>query len=352
MQQLLPWADRLRNAATVLVIAIHVAAPVVQEYPDFNTTHWWSGNFWNSLGRPAVNLFVMLSGFLLFGKQDSTGTFLRKRFTRVLIPSLFWMLIYMIYGHIANNDPATASQILPKLIRGPVHYHLWFIYLILGLYLMYPVLRPWVQQAKESEFRYFFLLCIVGTWGYKILITFLDIKIGLSLELFTNQLGHFVLGFYLGNKVAAGEQAPVPGIAPWPLTRRQLVALGWALIACGTAATALGGYWHSSSAGVFQPFFYDYLTPTVTTSAVGWLLLARHSWNKRPLLEVESLFAAASFGIYLAHVIVIDWLGECGYWHSKSHAARTIPVMIGMVTVFSFTVVLLIRALPFGKKIA
>ncbi len=347
----LAWADRLRNVATVLVVAIHVASPVAHGYPHFNTWHWWAGNWWDALGRPAVNLFVMLSGFLLLGKDYPTGSFLRKRFVRVLIPGLFWMALYLIYGHIAKNDPATVGQALVKIVQGPVHYHLWFIYLILGLYLTYPLLRPWVRQAGEQDFWYFFAVCALGTWVYKILAAFFDIRIGLYFELFTNQVGHFVLGYYLGTKTLAGEPAAATGIRPWALNRRQMLALAWALIVGGTVTTAVGGYWHSVTHGAFQPYFYDYLTPNVTLSAAGWFLLARHAWNNRPLLEVEAEFAAASFGIYLAHVFVIDWWGQCGYWHSKTNAAKAIPVLIGLVTLISFMAVQFIRVLPWGKKI-
>ena len=350
-QNALAWADRLRNIATILVVTIHVSAPIAHQYPDFNTWQWWAGNWWDSLGRPSVNMFVMLSGFLLLGKDYPTGMFLQKRFTRVLIPALVWMVAYLIYGHIAKNDPANLGQAVLKIIQGPVHYHLWFIYLILGLYLTYPVLRPWVRQAQERDFRYFFALCILGAWLYKIAFTFWGFKIGLYIELFTNQVGHFVLGYYLGTKVAAGETSPVSGIKPWRLTRGQLVGLGWALAVGGTVATALGGYWHGTAMGKFQPYFYDYLTPNVTLAAAGWLLLVRHGWNGRPLLDVEREFAAASFGIYLAHVLVMDWWGQCGYWHSKAHAAKMIPILLCLILLFSFMVIQFIRILPGGKKI-
>ncbi|MCC6461453.1 MAG: acyltransferase family protein [Saprospiraceae bacterium] len=345
------WADRLRNWATVLVIIIHLSAPIAHQFPDFDTWQWWAGNWWDALGRPAVNLFVMLSGFLLLSKDYPTIPFLQKRLTRVLIPALFWMGIYLIYGHLAKNDPPSLGQALLKIVQGPVHYHLWFIYLILGLYLMYPVLRPWVRQAREQDFWYFFVVCMLGTWFMKLFYVFFGVKIGLHFELFTNQVGHFVLGYYLGHKVLAGETTEAPGIAPWRWSKRGVLLLGWGLAIGGTVATALGGYWHGKAAGVFQTYFYDYLTPNVTLAAAGWLLVARHSWNRRPLLEIEQEFSAASFGIYLAHVLVLDWWSQCGYWHSVTYAAKAIPILVSMVTLTTFSAVLLIRALPGGKKI-
>ncbi|MFZ4635612.1 MAG: acyltransferase, partial [Saprospiraceae bacterium] len=193
------WADRLRNWATFLVVVIHVSAPVPQENTAFNSSVWWAGNLWDSLGRPAVPLFVMLSGYLLLSKDYTLAYFLKRRFARVVIPSLFWMLVYSFYNHAANGTPATWADAVRGLISGPVHYHLWFVYLIVGLYVTYPVLVPWVRTAGEKDYAYFFSVCLVGTWVYKVLVWFFNVEIGVYFELFTNQAGYFVLGYYLGH---------------------------------------------------------------------------------------------------------------------------------------------------------
>ena len=59
-------------------------------------------------------------------------------------------------------------------------------------------------------------------------------------------------------------------------------------------------------------YFYDYLTPNVAIASVGWFLLAKRTFNSKPLLDIERDFTAASFGIYFAHVLVMDWWGKCG----------------------------------------
>lgn len=350
----LDWADRLRNIATVMVIAIHVAAPIAHAPNDVHSSWWWIGNFWNSLSRPGVPLFVMLSGFLLLGKDYPLPIFLKRRFTRVLIPALFWMIVYLVYGFLANGKPASILEGLRDIIVGPVHYHLWFIYLIIGLYLVYPILRPWVKSAREQDFMYFFIMCIIGTWGYKILALFFNLPLGVHFELFTNNAGHFVLGYYLGTKGIAGTGTDDDGIRPWRLSARQLFYLGLVLVILGTASTSIASYLLNMG---FQPgqqfdvFYYDYLTPNVGISAIGWFLLVRFGLDKHALLEVEKEFAAASFGIYLAHVLVMDWWGKCGFWHSAQHPIKGIPVLIGLITLMTFMVVLMLRTLPGGKKI-
>jgi surface polysaccharide O-acyltransferase-like enzyme len=346
------WADRLRIIATVMVIVIHVAAPVCEDFKDLHSSEWWAGNLWNSLSRPSVPLFVMLSGFLLLGKNYELGDFLRRRFMRVAVPALVWMIAYSYYNHVAHAEPATFWEGARMIVEGPVHYHLWFVYLILGLYLAYPVLRPFVRQATERDFLFFFAVCVAGTWMYKILATFFDLYVGLYWEFFTNHLGHFVAGYYLANKVPAGGTPPVEGIRPWRFNRKQLIRLALALILTGFITTALATYWASLANGnKFFSHFYDYLTINVGISTIGWFILAQQTLNGRPLLEVEGKFAGASFGIYLAHVLVMDWWAEAGYWHSKFHPAKCIPIVAGLTVLMTFLLVLILRTLPGGKKI-
>ena len=348
------WADRLRNIATVMVIAIHVAAPVAHVPQDIQSSWWWSGNFWNSLSRPGVPLFVMLSGFLLLGKDYPLMVFLKRRFSRVVIPALFWMVVYSIYNHIANGNPAIIGEALRNIIVSPVHYHLWFIYLIIGLYLVYPVLRPWIKSAGELEYRYFFIMCIIGTWGYKILALFFHLPIGIYFELFTNNCGYFVLGYYLGTKSAIGSAVENERIAPWRFTEKQLIYLGAGLALLGTASTILASYLVNLG---FQPgqefnvYFYDYLTPNVAISAIGWFLLAKTAFNSSPLLDIERDFSAASFGIYFAHVLVMDYCGKLGYWHSMAHPIYVGPFLAAMIYLLTFLAIALIRVLPGGQRV-
>lgn len=345
------WADRLRNLATAMVVIIHVAASAAQGAADFDSSAWMASNFWNAISRPAVPLFVMLSGFLLFRKDYPLDDFLKRRFTRVVIPAVFWMIVYTIFNHIANHYPRTFTEALKSIADGPVHYHLWFIYLILGLYLLYPIFRPWVRQATDQDFAYVLIICVLATWIYKITHHFFGFSIGIQWELFSNNLIYFIGGYYFGSKVAAGETPPNPNILPWPWKKQTLVWIGVGLIISGTLITAAGAYWMSKAAGQYADLFHDYLMFNVSMSTLGWFLLAQNTFNGAPLLEVESKLAESSFGIYLMHVLVMDWWAECGYWHSGINPAKGTLPLAGMILLTTFLAVLLIRTLPFGKQI-
>jgi len=352
-----PWPDRLRNLATVMVIGIHVAAPIAHgEGMDFNGSWWWAGNFWNSLTRPAVPLFVMLSGYLLLGKDYPLPDFLKRRFSRVMIPAIFWMLIYSFYNYMANGTPTSIGMALKGIVTGPVHYHLWFIYLIIGLYLVYPILRPWARTASNQDFIYFFVMWSIGTWIYKALAVFGQMPMGIYFELFTNNCGYFVMGYFLGTRVSF--QDPRTETQPSaPLHHTSYIIhhkyTPWLWIAIGTAGTMISSYvintffWN----GHTNVYFYDYLTPNVAVSAIGWFLLARMTFNSSPLLDIEREFSAASFGIYFAHVLVMDYCGKLGYWHSMAHPIYLAPMLTTMIASLTFLVISLIRVLPGGQRV-
>ena len=345
-----PWPDRIRNLATFMVVLIHASAPVAHgEGSDFNGLWWWGGNFWNSLTRPGVPLFVMLSGYLLLGKDYPLPVFLKRRFSRVVIPAVFWMLVYSLYGYLAKGSPASIGAALKGIVTGPVHYHFWFIYLIIGLYLVYPILRPWVRSATDRDFYYFFALSALGTWGYKFLATFYQIHLGVYFELFTNNCGYFVLGYFLGNRVLLREDTS-PAIEPAFRIHRHTPLL---LVVLGTLGTMVASYVLNTffATGKTQVFFYDYLTPNVAISAIGWFLLAKTAFNHKPLLDIERDFTAASFGIYFAHVLVMDLWGRMGYWHSMTYPMVVAPLLATMIASLTFLAISLIRVLPGGQRI-
>ena len=350
------WADRLRNIATLFVVMIHAAAPVAFGSTDLDSAGWWAGNFWNSLSRVGVPLFVMLSGFLLLGKDYDLIDFLKRRFSKVVIPALFWMVVYSLYNYTASGQPATIKDAIKNIVENGVHYHLWFIYLIIGLYMVYPILRPWVRSAKDRDFIYFFLMWAFGTWGYKSMNHFFDIQIGIYFELFTNNCGYFVMGYYLGHKslLSPENEHSNANIEPWKLTHQQVLWMAWALIIGSTAFTMFASYalntWYDNG-GKFQSFFYDYLTPNVCLGSFGWFLLAKWQLNNKPLLPIEQEFSNASYGIYFIHVLVMDWWGKNGYWHSQGHPALAIPILIPLVFLVSFMVVIFIRTFPGGHRI-
>ena len=161
------WLDIIRFIATIAVIVIHVTAPYIYQYGSISMAQWNFYNVVDSLSRFAVPFFVMLSGALLMNKEIQLADFLKKRFVRILIPFLFWSIVYSVYNYYKlniENKMNISAYVLDCFTNG-ASYHLWYIYMLIGLYLLIPILAKWIQTSSDSSINYFILIWIVFQIG-------------------------------------------------------------------------------------------------------------------------------------------------------------------------------------------
>lgn len=155
------WINNLRALATISVIVLHVTFPALYNYGTININDWQVGNFFDSLVRFCVPVFLMLTGALLLGKPIEIAGFLKKRFVRVLLPFLFWSSIYIAYSIALKYNKEEDFSILESIefvylqFKDGASYHLWYVYMLIGIYLFLPILNKWILNSGEKEIRYF-----------------------------------------------------------------------------------------------------------------------------------------------------------------------------------------------------
>ena len=200
--------DLLRVIACYLVIQQH--ASEFYYIGEGGTVVTGSNTFWigiiTTLCRSSVPLFVMLSGFLLLPMQDKISTFFRKRFTRIVYPFIAWCVLYAGYYVLSRGD--SFSQMALNILHIPVNFgceigHLWYIYMLIGLYLVTPIISPWLQQASKRELEGYLGLWIITTFLPYIHLVYPEV-LGEAfwndtplLYYFTGFIGYFILGYYL-----------------------------------------------------------------------------------------------------------------------------------------------------------
>ncbi|MFC2063832.1 acyltransferase, partial [Chloroflexota bacterium] len=157
------WLNNSRILAIFVVLLAH-SADVVIVTNQIGTYNWWIGNVYDILGRWSVPVFVMVSGALLLNpsRKEDLNTFYRKRLSRILLPILFWSVFYILitirFGEYWLGHSPSFSSILMDLAAGKPFFHLWFLYMILGLYLFTPFLRKIVENTTRKELRLFVIL--------------------------------------------------------------------------------------------------------------------------------------------------------------------------------------------------
>ena len=301
------WYDNLRAIATVAVVGIHVSSDYAPASGRIPMSDFWVGNVFDSLSRFAVPVFVMLSGALLLPKEYPIGTFLKKRLMRVIIPFVFWSLIYIVrslYENVQDGVHYTLAGIARQafvMFRDGSSIHLWYVYMIIGLYLFLPILGTWVRHSNGKEQLYF-----LSVWLIVLLLNqpyAEKIKPAIDFGCFAGFTGYLVLGYYLSAKTVRSET-----YMRW---------LGGVLLAAGVSVTILGTFLDRQITGRYVSDFYEPLSLNILLYAAGMFLLVRNTGQGSGCIaSVRDFISRYSYGIFLSHVLFLSPLDDFGInWH-------------------------------------
>lgn len=341
----LTWVDLIRVLAVFQVVMVHLSYPIFFK-DDLPPSAVTAANLYDSFSRMGVPLFFMVSGALLLGRQEPTGAFLWRRFVKVGIPALFWSLAYLFWSVEAyRNGSMSALHIALSMLKviylGNVEIHLWFLYVLAGLYLVTPLLRLLVSAASRRDLAYFLALWLVGTSLTALAKRLTGLPTAFEIPVVSGYVGYFVLGYWL-----AGMRLSARG--------RWWAGVG---VLCAVLTIFFGTILLSAHSARLDDFLYSYFSlPTVLASACAFLLLKDlgQRLEGRILIPVR-LLSAASFGIYLVHILVIDLLrkGTFGFrlypWMGDPLAF--IPLTALAVFLLSFLLVSVLRAMPIVRMI-
>lgn len=340
------WVDWLRLFAFFLVVLCHCCDPFTfnpNAAPSPAEGFW--GALWQCSSRACVPLFACMTGVLLLPTLDRLLTCWRKRIGRVLWPFLIWSALYccfpVVYIGVLGYEPegvfdwfvsaqepsgelsAALGDFAGVLLNfSSYSVHMWYVYLIIGLYLFLPILSAWVERATLVE-KY----AVLGLWGVTLFFPYTDLA---KMELFGvcawNGFGmlHYFAGFsgylLLGHLAAQWKPMGLPKafcLALPLLVVGYLVTLaGFRVVQTGAYAQASG--WSEMLGIAMSPqtpsapyipeheIFLLFCSPHVALMVLGFLILFRQ-FGSAPL-RVRALlanFTACGFGIYLVHYFFV-----------------------------------------------
>lgn len=341
----LVWIDALRVLATFGVIMIHVSYPIVYQYGRISSYDWFTANMYDSLARFCVPIFLMVSGALILPKTyDNMGVYLKKRVIRIIYPFLFWSIIYIIKeGWLAFQNGAymTVNElfifIFEKLKNG-ASFHLWYVYMIIGLYLFFPVIGRWINNSNKYEIRYFLGIWLIATLAGAPLIK--NVFPNLNMIYFSGYIGYPVLGYYLNRETT------------FIFVSKKVNCL--LLILAGIAITIFGNFFATKFIGDFNDdIFNNYLRPNVIFVSVGIFMLFRNfikfDSGTHPVIL---FFSKYSYGTYLVHMLVLWGLSLAGFSYAFINPLIGIPVLCLLCLIISTVIIWIVNKLPFGKYIS
>jgi len=327
------YLDILRILAILAVITMHVSS--VKWYVTSPISYEWNVyNFYDSIARWAVPVFVMISGaiFLDNNKEINIKKLFFKNILRIITAFLFWSLFYILvhYKSIEN-----INDFIEKLILG--HYHLWFLYMIIGLYIITPFLRKITEDEDLTK------LFLIITFIFTILLPTLSQLPCLSIlntilsrtNLNMKYITYFVLGYYLNTKEIT-------------LENRKLIYL---LSFLGFLTTIVGSSiianYKMEPYGLYNEFLLNVFFESIGIFLIIKNLSIHIKIKYKKLIDILSL---NSFGIYLIHDFIIEILQKNNIPPLTSHPLFSIPLLIILTYIISLVISIFIHKIPILKK--
>lgn len=320
------WLDFVKFIAISMMIAVHCTDNVT---PTERSEAWYNlwGSFYGSFMRPAIPLFVMVTGALLLPVKENISTFYTKRLTRLVIPFIVWSVLYNLFPWITGllglsptiiNDffawaepDQSFSGALHNILMIPFNFsmlavQMWYVYLLIGLYLYMPFFSAWVKQASAKEQKIFLTL-----WFISLFIPYLreyltkDLwgtcswnEFGL-LYYFAGFNGYLLLGYYIKNNDINFS---------WG----KLAVIGIPSFIIGYCITFLG--FKSITAIPGQPaelveLFFTYCSPNVLLMTLPiFLVIKKNHFKSVTIRRFAINISTCTLGIWMSHYL---FLGPC-----------------------------------------
>lgn len=344
------YLDQLRALAIIGVISIHVSAAFLVRL-DPNNINWLIADFFNVVGRFAVPVFLMLTGVLLLNRDYNILEFFKKRYPRILIPFIFWGIVYVIFAFIFQDRAiyftslSTALPFVSNIFLGVKGYltHFWYVWLILSIYLIMPIINKWIRNSSIREIEYF-----LGIWIITSLFGSFNIPtFNLDLTYFTGPIGFVILGYYLANK----KNKILENIWLWLL-----------LFIISTITRILIVYSLSLSVDRLLMGVDTYHILSVIQGASMFLFIK--NFNDKGLFKKISIFlkngivgrltvslSRYSYGIYLMHMLFLSSLPVIGLDFATKSAIKWIPLLIILILILSWGTLAVLNRIPIVNKI-
>jgi surface polysaccharide O-acyltransferase-like enzyme len=341
--QNIDWINNLRLIALLAVIILHCTSLLLMQFGKVPLNTWLVADFLNALVRFAVPCFVMITGALLLPKDYELVGFFKKRLTRVVIPFVFWSLIYIAYSWyneelaFTNDLWMNIKLVLHQLKNGSC-YHLWYVYMLIGLYFIIPIIGKFVRNASENETLYFLLVWFgVMMFNQPYLSRF---NPSIDMHYFTGYIGYLVLGNYLASK-----EFNIPNLRSWLIFIFifSILLITW------------GSWFITQYPNIPGTMFYEPVNPAVLMLSANVFLIVKYTVPKVPLviIKIRDFIGGYNYGIYLGHALVLYFLDDlAGISYKLCTPIISIPFTAISCMLITLLLVWLISKIPFGKWIA
>ena len=339
------YLDEVRSLAIILVVLGHLIRSFSH---DFASWQICSAVF--SLTRIGIPLFFMVSGALLLTRKHDIKLFLEKRFKRVFLPFAFWIIVYMILGVVIWHYELTWKYVYEITFGAhPLCELFWFIWSLIGVYLLIPVLSSFIREYGDFGSRYLIIITII----LSVLVAvgfFNDQHIKHDFRVIFNffpVLGYFILGSYIHNH-------------EFKYSNKKMFFIGVLMFIVGITGHFLKIYYKGLGGTALAPV--DLFDIFVLMESVGVFTAFKYADVKmisdkiKPIKEqtlgkIIVTFSSCSFGIYFSHYIIMLYLHRFGFmrWWGYKNLFIYFPLSAVIIIGICWALIYVMSKIPILK---
>ena len=340
--------DVMRILAICAVILLHISVDYVKSYPN-DSLEFISNNMLNSFCRFAVPMFFMISGSLMLNEDKNLSN--RKivlATLNVFVLLVSWSIFYSVAYHIVKplifKEDISISAMISAMFYG--HYHMWYLFALIGLYLMTPILRTFIKRENLPLITAYLNFSIVVCFGLpfvnkianhftaheNLLIDYIS-KYGMNC--FYDSIIYYILGWYILNKKIKKR------------SRTTIYICG----VLGYLATVICTQMLYDNTQSPNNFFYDSNSLAVFLYTIAIFTFLYNLFERKNFTQNAVVIKLSNlvFGVYLIHPVFLFALKIV--FHDIGHAPLETVVIFAIATLLSFFSVFAISKIPLIKKL-
>lgn len=328
------WLNDMRIMAAIAIIIVHVSQPFADLMKEKDFIEWWTPNLYLSINMWGVPVFVMISGALLLTcerEYASFSSFYKKRLNRLFLPVLFWTIIYLIVQYFKSKSLGITfgfHELQQMLLQGRPYYHMWYLYMVPGLYLVTPYIRKIIKYLSRKKLIVLaFILMILSM----IATHYTDPH---SQPVFI-MMFPFYLGYFLTGYLISTSEIKIP-------VKYLIILLSILAI-----SITLGEY-------NFPDHFKSNFSITMIFMAITLMFIVKKIHNKIPInSNIRNKLATFSLGAYLIHPAVLIVIRKMHYFglNTEDNLWILIPFITFVTTAISVMIAYMFSKIPFLKRV-
>lgn len=328
--------DVIRVSACLAVVLLHLSATIVMQPDQPGTVSWHMANLIDAATRWCVPVFVMLSGALLLDakKYASPREFWTRRMNRLLPAMIFWSVVYLAWRAYFWKQPLSFQTIAQDLIAGRPYIHLYFLFLIAGLYLMTPLLSSVASSLGVKQLGQAIVIMAALALGANAV----DVLGTSAFTLFVPYIAYYFAGLYCVRVLADR-----PG--PYGMLLAGAILVTTVLTAMLVSARGLDDRWSF--------YFYEDFSPTIMVMAVTVFMVLLRASISPAIQWVAQRLAPWTLGVYVAHPIIVELLRYSYHttWPGMFRPLYYVPITFVATMALTFAIVALMQKLPLLRRV-